>query len=221
MKVFSNLAVSLDGKIAPASREFFAIGSSHDIRLLRKLRGDSGGIVFGAEVLRTFHRPCLPLKRGKKIINAVLSTTLKDIDLNWPFFKSPEIQRIFYITGPVSAKRLKMFRCSSEVIKVSSKNPATDIVKDLKIRGLSRIGIEGGGAVMWEFVKDDLIQDYHVTVVPRIIGGRTSPTLVDGVGFNSFQTLNLKLVKSRKVGSELFLIYRSLHHKGEKHPLFK
>lgn len=212
--VFSNLAVSLDGKIATSSREFFPIGSAHDLRLLRKLRDRADAILFGAEVLRSFQKPCLPLKKGVLLTNVVLSRTLKGIEPSWPFFMSERIKRILYVTGTISAKRRREFEKTSEIVSVSAENPALDILRDLSQRKMTRVGIEGGGALMWEFVKNALIDEYYVTIVPRILGGSTAPTLVDGVGFSPMETLNLRLKRMKRIGNELFLVYVPVGRRG-------
>jgi riboflavin biosynthesis pyrimidine reductase len=66
---------------------------------------------------------------------------------------------------------------------------------------------------MWEFAKENLIDEYHVTLTPKILGGRDSPTLVDGLGFKPKDILNLKLQQSRVVGDEIYLVYS----RPEKH----
>ena len=61
---------------------------------------------------------------------------------------------------------------------------------------------------MWDFVQPGLIDEFYVTLTPRIIGGAAAPTLVDGLGFEPGSVLNLKLKSCRRVKNELYLIYR-------------
>jgi riboflavin biosynthesis pyrimidine reductase len=67
---------------------------------------------------------------------------------------------------------------------------------------------------MWNFVKYNLIDEYHVTLTPRLLGGAQSPTLIDGEGFTPPQTLNLKLRQCRVVGNEVYLTYEKTDQKG-------
>lgn len=221
LEVFSNLATSLDGKIATSSREFFILGSPKDLLLLRKLRDSADAIVFGAEVLRAFRRPCLPLRKNHRITNAVLSRDLRGIDPDWPFFVDARIDRVLYISGKLSAARRAKFAERSRIVELKSHDVAKEILRDLSKQGMSKIGVEGGGSVMWEFARQNLIDRYYVTIVPRILAGKGAPTLVDGAGFFPTEVLNLKLEKVRKVGSELFLIYSALGARGHRHPLLK
>lgn len=218
--VFSNLAISLDGKIATYSREQFQLGSARDIRLLRKLRNNADVVVMGAETLRTWKKPCIPIRK-KKIYNSIVSRNLLNLDPNWTFFKSNKIQRILFVTGSVSRARLALFEKYCEVIRIDGrKSISKQIIRAHRERGLQNILIEGGGGLMSEFVQDNAIDRYYVTLTPRILGGKDAPTLVEGPGLPSARVLNLRLEKTSRVGSEIFLVYGKLEVRGKKHPLY-
>ncbi len=219
MHVYSNLATTLDGKIATVGREFVLLGSVADLRLLRKLRDSADALVYGAEVLRAFRRPCLPLSPKRRLINAVLSRKLSGIDPKWAFFSDERIERILYITEAISPATRAKFVGRCTIVRVSALNPALSILRDLRKRGVKTVGVEGGGAVMWEFVAKGAIDRYYVTITPRIAGGRMAPTLVDGAGFAPNALMNLKLETLKRVGEELFLTYTPLRSRGKKHPL--
>ena len=68
--------------------------------------------------------------------------------------------------------------------------------------------------MMWEFVSADLIDEYHITHVPRLLGGVTAPTLVQGPGLPPESVVNVKLVSCRRLGSELYLVYRRTGIRG-------
>ena len=61
---------------------------------------------------------------------------------------------------------------------------------------------------MWDFASQNLIDEYYVTLTPKIVGGENSPTLVEGLGFKPSEILDLKLARCRRVGDELYLTYR-------------
>ena len=59
MLVFSNLATSLDGKIATPSRVLYPLGTAEDRRQMQRLRARSDVVVFGASSLRAYRQPCI------------------------------------------------------------------------------------------------------------------------------------------------------------------
>jgi riboflavin-specific deaminase-like protein len=218
MLVFSNLATSLDGKIATRSRELFHLGTPADRKQMQVLRKRADVVVMGGSTLRTYKRFCGVVGRKKQPANAVLSSNLEGFSPNWPFFKDPGQRRILLITEPLSPARLQAFEKTSEVIllkKPTAAQPlASQILETLKARGLEQVLVEGGGGLMWSFASCNLIDEYHVTLTPRIIGGKEAPSLVEGTGFDPSQVLNLKLVRCRRLGNELYLTYRKTKKRG-------
>jgi riboflavin biosynthesis pyrimidine reductase len=56
-----------------------------------------------------------------------------------------------------------------------------------------------------------MVNQLHVTVCPRVFGGRSAPTIADGVGAGSLaQATQLELKSARRQGDEMFLVYRVL-----------
>jgi riboflavin-specific deaminase-like protein len=223
MYVFSNLATSVDGKIATASRELFPLGTPEDRKLMQVLRKKSDVVLFGAASLRAFKKPCTvggPLAKNlkKQPANAVLSTTLSGVDPQWPFFTREGFHRILFVVANAPRKNLAPFEKSCELVVLKKSTPqlstAMQVIRALETRGYGKLLVEGGGSVMWDFVRENLIDEYHVTITPRLLGGTEAPTLVDGDGFEPRDVLNLKLARCRKVGDELYLTYKKTPRRG-------
>jgi 2,5-diamino-6-(ribosylamino)-4(3H)-pyrimidinone 5'-phosphate reductase len=104
--------------------------------------------------------------------------------------------------------RLKEFEKTSQIFLIHAKRPAApQIVKILLREGYRNLLVEGGGGLMWDFASKNLIDEYNVTLTPKIVGGSDSPTLVEGSGFTPAKILELKLLKSRVLGDEIYLTY--------------
>ena len=52
LHVFTNLAISMDGKISTAQRELFALGTPHDRRMMDVHRRRAHVVLWGAATLR-------------------------------------------------------------------------------------------------------------------------------------------------------------------------
>lgn len=221
MFVFSNLATSLDGKIATRGREQFHLGTPADRKQMQVLRKKADVIVMGASTLRTHKAFCPVFGAKKQPANAIISSSLEGISPEWPFFKSSSYRRILFITQTLSPARRKAFEKTSEIIELRAPQKANQarpiaeqVLAALSDRGMTQILVEGGGGVMWDFASHNLIDEYHVTLTPRIIGGTESPTLVDGPGLLPKEVLNLKLTRCRRLGDELYLTYRKTNRRG-------
>jgi 5-amino-6-(5-phosphoribosylamino)uracil reductase len=187
-----NMAVSVDGRINTRNRERFPLGSEHDRRLMDVLRERADAVIIGAGTVRHDGHPMLlrypdlverRVARGRTPhpVNVVLS----------------------------ASARVRRFERRAEVIVLPGKEPsAARVVKELRERGLRRLILEGGGEVHFAFAKAGLVDEWYVTLTPRLIGGRTAPSFLDGTGFLKRDHIELKLVSQRRVGDELFLRYK-------------
>ena len=55
-----------------------------------------------------------------------------------------------------------------------------------------------------------MVDELHLTICPRILGGRQAPTICDGIGFPTLaQAQRLIPVSRKRRGDELFLVYRT------------
>jgi 5-amino-6-(5-phosphoribosylamino)uracil reductase len=219
MFVFSNLATSLDGKIAPANRELFHLGTPADRAHMLELRRECDAILMGASTLRAYRKPCLaPADAASQPMNVVLSSRLEGFSVSWSFFKSPRMRRVL-LTGPgTPARSIRLYEKSCEVIALKRStrgNPVADqVITALSKLGVKRLLIEGGGELMWDFVSRDLIDEYHLTHTPRLLGGGAAPTLVGGPGLKPREIINVRLTQCRVVGDELYLVYRKTGRRG-------
>lgn len=79
----------------------------------------------------------------------------------------------------------------------------------LEKMGYKRILVEGGGELNWSVLKLGIADELIVTIAPRIVGGRSSITLVEGEGCDQIsEGISLKLKDVRKhANGEIILFY--------------
>jgi len=217
-RIIVNMAVSVDGRINSRRREHFSLGSKHDRRLMDELRAAADAVIVGAGTVRHDGHPMMiryPDLRAMRVsqgwsphpANVVLSSDL-DIPLR-PFFSRDDIHRLIFTTKQATKTRVRKFEQVAEVIVLPGKTPApARIVAELRRRGMRGLVLEGGGEVHFAFAKAGLIDDWYMTLTPRLIGGRDAPSYMDGLGFLKKNHIELKLVSEDRVGDELFLHYR-------------
>ena len=214
MFVLSNLATSVDGKIATRSRVHFPLGTPEDRRMMQQIRKKSDAIVMGASSLRAFKGPLLIKGARRQPINAIVSSRLDGVSPDWKFFREKSIRRVLFVSTRAPKARLRQFAETCEIRVLKPGAVAPQILRELARMGATRLLVEGGGALMWDFVSLNLIDEYYVTLTPRLLGGTEAPTLVDGPGLAPSAVVNLKLARCRRVGDELYLVYRKTAHRG-------
>jgi 2,5-diamino-6-(ribosylamino)-4(3H)-pyrimidinone 5'-phosphate reductase len=214
-----NMAMSADGKISTHRRESFPLGSKEDRHLMDVIRARTDAVIIGATTLRldgwavrVRERELRDRRaaRGKHPhpLNVVLSSKL-DLPMNSQFFTHPDTDKLIITTRQASEARLRRARGKATVVVLPRKTTRPqDVVRELERLGVRRILIEGGGEVNFSFFKEGLVDEVYLTVTPRIIGGRSAPTPVDGPGFLKSGQKELQLVSCRRRGDEVFLKYR-------------
>ena len=75
---------------------------------------------------------------------------------------------------------------------------------------VKRLLSEVGGELHGTLMSAGLIDELHLTLVPAIFGGRTSPTIADGPGITKVaDALHLRLTELRHYGSEIFTVFKT------------
>jgi riboflavin-specific deaminase-like protein len=208
MFIFSNLATSLDGKIATVRRGHFPLGTPADRRQMLVLRKRADAVIVGASTLRSYPAPMLSGATGKQPINIVVSSRLEGFSPRWQFFMEPRTRRVLFVGPETSDASLRKFDSLAEIYRLKKGgSSARQITKILSKLGVRRLLVEGGGGLMWDFVHAGLLDEINLTLTPRIVGGAEAPTLVDGDGFGPGEIADFKLKSCRRLKDELYLVY--------------
>lgn len=213
--IYTNFAVSLDGKIATHEREH-PKPSRIDWRKMNELRSRADAVLIGANTLRPFQGSCKVThpavikglnKSFCQPLNVVLSRTMS-LGLEWPFFNDPAIHRLIVTPRGHSKNKLKKFNAVAEILEYDPTKPyPAQLIKALEKKKISSLLIEGGGNIMFPWVEANWIDEWNITLMPKIIGGKDAPTMVEGKGFSFNEIKKYKLKKLEKHADELFLTY--------------
>lgn len=219
------LAMTADGKIADFQRNPSQFGSRADKAHLEEQISLMDGVLFGAETLRAYGTTLL-------ITNSLLLETRKqkdkplqpvqivvsgsgEIDPNIGFF-SQLIPR--WLITTIEGANTWNQKCNQgfERLVISNGDQGRkinwhNIFERLYQLKLSKLAILGGGNLIASLLEANLIDNLWLTICPLLLGGVTSPTPVEGVGFLSHQAKLLQLLTVKQIEQEIFLHYR-LHH---------
>jgi 2,5-diamino-6-(ribosylamino)-4(3H)-pyrimidinone 5'-phosphate reductase len=227
--VYLNAAMSADGKLAPASRQYRPFGSHRDVAQLYSLRAGADAVMCGA---RTIDRQPVKLGTGGekyrrlRIRQGLAAYPLRvivsgsaSVNPKAEIFKHRFSPIIVLTTRRAPQRRLRhLWRVADAVAGFGEEE--LDLAAALrwlhdrwKVR---RLLCEGGGQLNGALLKAGLVSEVHVTICPLVIGGQAAPTLADGPGFATLaEALPLEIESARQVGSEMFLRLRVL---GRREP---
>jgi 2,5-diamino-6-(ribosylamino)-4(3H)-pyrimidinone 5'-phosphate reductase len=210
VKVLSNTAVSLDGRINTRERRFTFFGSARDHARMSRLRAGADAVLVGGATFRNWPHPSLPDEGDRAsspspLWNVVVTRSL-DVPLSPEYLSEPAVRPLFVTRA--AALRAD-FPAEVEAWPGEGDPPVRWIVERLATRGVQRLLVEAGGDLLFQFLAADLIDEMHVTLCPMLVGG-SAPSLVDGAGFDRADARRLALVSCERDGDEVFLHYRAL-----------
>ncbi|MRR39190.1 hypothetical protein EG829_32005, partial [bacterium] len=79
------------------------------------------------------------------------------------------------------------------VVTAADRPDLNEVLDVLYQAGMRSLLVEGGGTLLAEFFRQDLVDEVSAYLAPRIFGGASAPTLADGAGFTEADAPNLVL----------------------------
>jgi len=220
--VFLNMAMTADGKIATSNRVVSSFGSRRDHDHLLELRATADAVIAGARTVDSnpvnlgpgpakYRR--LRLRYGLAEYNLrVIASGSGSINPESAIFKHRFSPIIVLTSERAATAKLKRLRAIADEVIMFGKREI-DLFAALcwlrKKWQVKRLLCEGGGELNGALLKAGLVDELNLTICPKIFGGRTAPTIADGAGVLKLaEATNLKLTSMKRVGDELFLVYK-------------
>ncbi|HUT00139.1 MAG TPA: 2,5-diamino-6-(ribosylamino)-4(3H)-pyrimidinone 5'-phosphate reductase [Candidatus Thermoplasmatota archaeon] len=211
--VIINCAMSADGKIASPTRKQMRISCNEDIERMYRLRNESDAVLVGVGTILT-DDPKLTVKethiqQPKQPLRVILDSTGRTpanaLALN-------TVSKTVIITGKGKKKtydgpHIQVIECSTNKAGLIDVHCALELLYQLGVRKLL---VEGGGTIIWNFLKQKVVDDLYIFIGPCVIGGKETPTVADGEGITVGEEIPLKIVEVKKVGSGVLIHYQPI-----------
>ncbi len=209
--VIINCAMSADGKIASPTRKQIRISSEEDIERMYRLRHDCDAVLVGIGTIleddpkltvkeKYVKNPKQPLR---VILDSKGRTPLHALALN-------DATKTLIITAKGKMKRydqphVEVAECESDDEGLLDVHYVLEILYQ---RGVRKLLVEGGGTVIWSFLKNKVVDDLFIFIGPCIIGGKNTPTVADGRGIVTGEVIALKISEVQHLGSGVLIHYQ-------------
>lgn len=221
MKVTSNTAISLDGRINTREGRFTTLGTAKDHARMSLLRSQADAVLIGGATFCNWPHPSLPgdehqVAGAPPLWNVIVSRGL-NVPLSDEFVSEPRIRPLLLVpraalpAGFVPPGRLAVEAYDGPGGDSNDDGarslPVPWVLQQLAARGIQRLLVEAGGDLLFQFLAADALDELNVTLCPLLIGGDT-PSLADGPGFLFRDLRRLALLSAEVEGDEIFLRYR-------------
>jgi 2,5-diamino-6-(ribosylamino)-4(3H)-pyrimidinone 5'-phosphate reductase len=197
--------MSIDGKIALSTGKPMKLSSQEDFKRVHELRNYSDAILVGIETIIK-DDPKLTvksefIKSPKNPIRIVLDThgrtprNANVLDGSAP---------TFIVVGEKYRNKNFDFSPADVIYCAIAHEDYIDLGKLLKIlkeKNIDNLLVEGGSTVIYNFLRNNLVDEMYIFVSPVIIGGITSPSLAGGAGAsNIYDVIKLDLLSFKQLG---------------------
>ncbi len=216
-----NMAMTADGKIATANRAVSSFGSARDHEQLLELRATADAVMAGARTVNSapinlgpgpakFRR--LRLKKGLAEFNLrVIVSGSGLVNPQAEIFRHRFSPIIVFTTKRAPPARLRRLRAVADEMKVFGGHKTNLRAALCWLRGkwgVKRLLCEGGGELNAALFRAGLVDELHLTVCPKIFGGREAPTIADGEGFHRLaEAAPLQIKSFKQIGNEIFAVF--------------
>jgi 2,5-diamino-6-(ribosylamino)-4(3H)-pyrimidinone 5'-phosphate reductase len=161
-KIILSAAISIDGKIATSSGDS-KLSSKKDLIRLHKLRSEVDAILVGKNTVNN-DDPLLTVRynKGKNPVRIILDSGGTISNKSKILKTSNRVKTIIVVSKKITKKNLQKLKISSAEIMITGENQVNikSLLKKLGKRKIKTILLEGGGTVNWEFVKNNLVDEF-------------------------------------------------------------
>ena len=220
--VTANFAITADGRISTRNFTPADFSSPRDKRRLLEIRAACDAILVGARTLAadtmTLGLPADDLRAARKKagrpelpLRVVLSNS-GHLDPSLRIFQKPGALIVIFSTTRMPLRTRTALAGKAEVHLYDSQS--VDLPRALATlrlsHGIRRLVCEGGGALFRNLIAAGLVDELHLTLCPRIFGGRGAPTLTGVASDFLPHSARLRLAEMLPLGDECFTRWKVL-----------
>ena len=209
-RIILSAAATVDGKIACRTGDS-EISSAQDRARLHGLRARVDAILVGRNTMLR-DDPLLTVRhaQGPNPVRVVLDPAGEIRSDSRIMRTCGEARTVIAVSSKIGEQDLERLTGSpAEVIR--AEGPRIQVrwlAQALADRGIRTLLVEGGGSTNWEFVREGMVDEVVLTVSPRLVGGSSGTTMVEGAGFAKIvDGLALRLESVVRQGDEVVLHY--------------
>lgn len=188
--VVMKYAMTMDGKIAAVTGESKWITGEAARHHVQKLRHRYTAIMAGVGTVISDDPllTCRGVRGGKNPVRIICDTRLR----------TPPAARVVATAGQAPTviatccddpeRHMVYQEAGCSVLTVREKNGHVDLrelMRKLGKQGIDSILLEGGGTLNWAALESGIVQKTEAYIAPKLLGGETSKTPVEGAGFLS------------------------------------
>lgn len=214
--VHAKWAMTLDGRVASYSGSSQWISNEQSRTLVHDLRRRMDAILVGIRTVRSDDPLLTARPPGPRTLLRIVLDSRATLSEDSQLFRAqdggPLLVVVSHQARPDDLSRLRA--AGAEVLPVSYANPAdppaglclNELLRHLGERKITNLLVEGGSRTFGTFFDGGWIDETHVFIAPKLIGGRDAVSPIGGRGIDQMSdALRPRIVETRFLDGDLYL----------------
>ncbi|MCC8174409.1 MAG: bifunctional diaminohydroxyphosphoribosylaminopyrimidine deaminase/5-amino-6-(5-phosphoribosylamino)uracil reductase RibD [Odoribacter sp.] len=205
-------AMTLDGKIATYTGNSKWVTGEQSRLLVHELRANLMGIMVGANTVKVDNPmldcrlPGVHRQPVRIIVDSQASLSLDSRVVITSYTQKTIVAH----TCVASLEKIEQLqRLGVETLLCEEKEghvSLTSLLQQLGKMGIDSILLEGGGELNYSFLQEKLVDEVYAFIAPKIIGGRTAPSPVEGDGIDFMdKAIELQNIQLERIGNDILI----------------
>jgi 5-amino-6-(5-phosphoribosylamino)uracil reductase len=209
--------MSIDGYIDGATESRLLLSNDLDFDRVDQVRAGVDAILVGATTVRNDDPRLLVRDPGRRRARLgcglpehpvkVTVTGRGRLDTSHRFFADDGSDKLVYACSRVADDLARRLGRVGEVVDAGDPVRMASVATDLHARGVRRLMVEGGAAVLTQFLADDLVDELQLVVAPFFVGEPGARRLVGEGHFPWNPGRRARLAETRQLGDVVLLRY--------------
>jgi diaminohydroxyphosphoribosylaminopyrimidine deaminase/5-amino-6-(5-phosphoribosylamino)uracil reductase len=214
--IIAKWAMTLDGKTATRTGSSRWISGDESRRIVHQLRGRVDAIVVGSATARLDDPLLTARPPGPRTALRVVMDTRASLSSESQLVQTAREVPVLVAVGPDAPdddrRRLEDAGCEVFVCKAQDHSARlNELLDELGRRRATNVLVEGGGRLAGSLMDSGQIDEVHVFIAPKLIGGAEAPSPIGGTGLETMgDALALGRLEFQQSGDDLYLHGRVL-----------
>ena len=208
--VIAKWAMTLDGKIATSQGHSKWISNSESQAVVHQIRGRVDGILIGAKTAAADNPMLTARPPGPRIPTRIVLDSKAKLSPGSELIRTAEDYPTIVVCHPdhkAAANRLIDVGVNIIYLENTDRNARISaLLSELGGRNMTNVMVEGGGMLLGSFFDARAIDEVHIFVAPKLIGGADAITPIGGIGLPSMdQCVHLTKPELQLLGDNYYV----------------
>ncbi|MGO8747505.1 MAG: bifunctional diaminohydroxyphosphoribosylaminopyrimidine deaminase/5-amino-6-(5-phosphoribosylamino)uracil reductase RibD [Thermoguttaceae bacterium] len=212
--VLAKWAMTVDGKTATYTGSSQWISSPESREIVHTLRGRVDAILVGRGTVRRDNPLLTARPQGVRTAVRVIADSRAALSSDSQLATTAREVPVLVAVSPEAheSDRRRLRKAGCEVLVCESESPGgriDELLQELGRRRMTNVLVEGGGRLMGSLVDVRQIDEVHVFIAPKLVGGAFAGGPVGGEGIAEIsQALSLETPAVKQIGPDVYMYAR-------------